>query len=813
MLSSYRVLDLTDQQGMFCGYILAHLGAEVIAIEPPAGSLVRKIPPLVGDNGDSLWWQAYSRGKQSLVLDLESDSGRERLIDLAASADFLIESYSNDEVRRLGLDYDTLQSLNPELIVVSITPFGRTGPKADWPATDLTVWAAGGAHILAGDSDRAPVRTSVPQSFLHAGADAAGAALIALQERHQSGAGQHIDVSAQQSSAQAALSAILATPNNGGTIVQREAGGLAGILPAQLTWPCQDGYVAITFLFGPAFTEPNRRLLKWVQENGFCTAEDVASDWGERIMAMARGEQGPEDYFEICKKIESFTLEHTQQDLFEEGIRRGIYIAPTLDIADLFDEPHFKARGFWHEIELEDAHTGARRGVRAPGEFAKFSKTPMKLPGTAPALGKGLIVKKGAKKVAATASSNGTSSNALPLEGLKVLDFMWVIAGPYFTRVLSDYGATVIKVESSSRVEPARAAPTFKDGEPGIEMGVPFANFNAGKLGITIDPSNPVGRDVILDLVRWADVVTESFSPKAMKAWGLDYESLKEIKPDIIMLSSCLMGQTGPRAQVPGYGNMAAAITGFYDLTGWPDRSPAGPYLAYTDSVAPRFMLASLLAAMEHHRQTGQGQHIDISQAEAAIHMLAPAILDFEINDRVWHRMGNRDLQLCPHGVYPAKGEDRWVAIVCQSDAAWVSLCDVAGFTQALSDTGLGHATGRLARETELNQLITNWTQSQDENQIQSALIKAGVAAHIVQNSPECMNDPQLQHRNHFVTVPHASVGDFVVEGTRFILSRTPGRTLRASPELGEHNVHVLMEILGYDADRLADVYASLAME
>ena len=296
MLSSYRVLDLTDQQGMFCGYLLAHLGAEVIAIEPPGGSRTHQIPPFAGKEGDSLWWQAYARGKQSLQLDLEASEGRQELLELIAGADFLIESFSNSEVQRLGLEYEALAKVNPALIIVSITPFGRTGPKSDWPATDLTIWAAGGAHALAGDDDRAPVRTSVPQTFLHAGADAAGASLIALHERHKSGMGQHIDVSAQQSSAQAALSANLATANDPNSIIQRAAGGLAGLLPAKLTWPCKDGYVAITFLFGPAFTEPNRRLLVWVRERGHCSQEEVDLDWGERIMAMASGLETPDAY-------------------------------------------------------------------------------------------------------------------------------------------------------------------------------------------------------------------------------------------------------------------------------------------------------------------------------------------------------------------------------------------------------------------------------------------------------------------------------------------------------------------------------------
>ena len=175
--------------------------------------------------------------------------------------------------------------------------------------------------------------------------------------------------------------------------------------------------------------------------------------------------------------------------------------------------------------------------------------------------------------------------------------------------------------------------------------------------------------------------------------------------------------------------------------------------------------------------------------------------------------MGNRDLQFCPHGVYPAKGEDQWIAIACQSDAAWQSLCNVAGFSRAAADKSLLNSNNRHSRADELDELIATWTISRPADEIQQRLIEAGIPAHIVQNSPACMQDPQLNHREHFVSVPHNSVGDFVIEGTRFKLSRTPGRTLRANPELGEHNVHVLTEILGYDVDQMADVFASLAME
>ncbi len=768
MLSAYRVLDLTDGACGFCGYLFGQLGAEVVLVEPPGGCSARHDAPLA--DGEGLWFEAYGRGKASVVTD--------DLEDLLAGADFLIESFSTGESEARDLVPESVAARHPYLIHISLTPFGKTGPKANWPATDLTVWAASGAHALAGDDDRAPVRTSVPQAALHAGADAVGAALIALYERHASGLGQHIDVSMQQSCAQAALSANLAVPNNGGQI-SRIAGGIAGVFPVRLTWPCRDGYIALTLLFGPAFTEPNARLMRWLFDEGAIGSDFAGRDWGDELALMFRGEKAPDDYFTLCDSIESFTRQYTQQELFEAGLTRGIYIAPTLDIAGLLSEPHFHARDYWHAIE---------GGMRVPGPFARFSATPLNARGKAPALGSSRH-----PDWAPRSLPSGEPSTSRPLAGLKVLDFMWVIAGPFFTRVLTDYGATVIKVESSKRLEPARGAPTFKDNEPGLDTGMPFQNFNAGKLGMTLDPNNEAARKIILELVQWADVVTESFSPKAMKAWGLDYESLRNVNPNLIMLSSCLMGQTGPRAQVPGYGNMAAAIAGFYDLTGWVDRSPAGPYLAYTDGVAPRFMLAGLMAALEHRRGTGEGQHIDLSQAEAAIHFLAPAILEYERTGQIWHRMGNRDRNLQPHGVYPAAGDDACISIACVDDASRDALRSIVG---ELDDGA-----------------IATWTITHTVSEAEAILIEAGVPAHGVQNSAECGADPQFAAREHFIEVPHTSEGAMVIENTRCKLSRTPGAPSHAGPELGEHNVYVLQEILGYDDEQLANAFASLAME
>ncbi len=796
MFTQIKVLDLCDHQGMFASYLLAHVGCEVITVEPVGGGLARRLEPV--REGESMWWQAYGRGKTVIELDLATD--RDTLRALINSADVLIHSMTASQARERNLTYDELASENEALVVAAITPFGSTGPKADWPASDLTVWAASGAHFLGGDDDRAPVRTSIPQSFQHAGGDAAGAILIALHERNRSGRGQFIDVSAQASSAQAALGANLAIPNGSGYEVERIAGGLRGIFPIQLTWPCKDGYVAITLLFGPSFDEPNRRLLNWCMAEGDCTQEDVDTQWGQELMAMAAGEKPADSYFELCKKIERFTLRHTQQELFEEGNKRGIYLAPTFDISGLLDEPHFEARQYWHPLD-RDGQT-----LKVPGAFAKMSATPIRPPGPAQ------TARREATFNAPALERTPGSDQELPLAGLKVLDFMWVIAGPFFTRVLANYGATVIKVESSVRLEPARGAPTFKNAEAGVETGVPYSNFNTDKLSLTIDPSNPVGREVLLDLVKWADVVTDSFSPKAMAGWHLGYEDLQSVNPAVIMLSSCLMGQTGPRANVAGYGNMAAALSGFYDLTGWSDRSPAGPYLAYTDGVAPRFMLIALMAALEHRRQTGIGQRIDISQAEAAIHLLGPGILDYAWSGHIWHRSGNRDSHFAPHGVFPTKpgpmSEEGWIAIACTDDKQWQALCAVLGLKGVEASR-----EQRQADQDSIEAAISEATQQFSAFELEETLIQAGIPAHVVLNSAQAQVDSQFQHRNHFIEVPHTATGSMVVENTRFKLSRTPGRVLRAGPELGEHNFHVLKDILGYDDDRIADIYASLAME
>ena len=400
----------------------------------------------------------------------------------------------------------------------------------------------------------------------------------------------------------------------------------------------------------------------------------------------------------------------------------------------------------------------------------------------------------------------------LPLDGVKVLDFMWVMAGPASVRYLVDFGATIVHIESATRIDTARTLQPFKDGVAGPERSGLVANLNAGKLSLSLNLDHPGSRPVVEQLVRWADVITESFSPRGMKGFGLDYDSVKAMNPSVVMLSSCLNGQSGPHASLAGFGTMGAQLAGFGELAGWPDRPPAGPFGAYTDYVAPKFTVIALLAALEYRRRTGKGQYIDLSQAEAAQQFLGPALLDYTVNGHVATRAGNSAPECCPHAVFQCAGDDRWIAIACTDEAQFAALCRVAGAHWA-SDDRFGTLAARLANRELLEAEMTAWTTTQERDDLEAALIAAAVPAHRVATAADAFTDPQLAALGHFPTVVHAEVGEVPVEASRVRLSRTPATLPRPAPLIGEHNQHVLSDILGLSEDEIIEVVASGALE
>ena len=811
LLQHYRVVDLTSVRGMLCAQIFADLGADVIQVEPPGGAAGRRIGPFLNDIEDpenSLSWWAYARGKRSITLDIDSAADRDRLLTLLTSADVLVESEPVGAMEARGLSVARLAELNPDLVHVTMTGFGSHGPKADWLSTDLIALASGGPLSITGDRDRAPVRVSVPQAFLHAAAEAAAGAMVALHERTASGLGQHVDVSAQQALTMATQGNILAESVREQAVTRMAGGVVAGDIDIRLTFPAQDGYVSITFLYGATIGPATRRLMEYVCEEGFCDAATRDKDWIEYGLLLATGQESVSEFERVKSCVEACTRSKPKAELLRVALERRLLLAPMADIRDVVESPHFAERAYF-QTPLGDGNAAQ---FLYPGSFALFSGTPLTRTRRPPRIGehtREVLEERRAPRIPAQ-SASGSSGAAL--SGVKVLDFMWALAGPGATRFMADFGATVVRVESTSRLDVCRTIRPFIGGEESPELSAIFHSTNAGKRMLTLDLTNPMARDVVFDLVRWADVVTESFSPKAMKSFGLDYESLRKVNPDIIMLSTCLMGQTGPLASFAGYGNLAAAITGFYEVTGWPDREPAGPFGAYTDYIAPRYNAIAVLAALDHRRRTGEGQHIDLSQAEAALHFLAPAVLEYTANGRIWQRNGNADPHCAPHGVYACAGDDQWVAIACETDPQWAALCKEIGDLQP-NDPRFVRAEQRMAGQATLDGWITRYTSVLSPADVEARLQQAGVPAAGVQNSPELTRDSQLKHLGHFVSLPHAEAGETVVEGMRAHLSRTPGEVRGTAPTFARDTQEILFDILGYDDDRFGELLVAGVLE
>lgn len=808
MLIPYRVLDLTEQGGQLAGLLFAQLGAEVILVEPPEGSPARD---------DELWWDAYARGKRSVVCDLATEDGRQGLRDLARGADVVLESAGPGVLGALGLGPDDLHAVNPGLVYASITPFGWDGPKAAWAATDLVVQAAGGQMAISGDEDRAPVRISLPQAMVNAAVEVTSGALAALAERARSGRGQHVVASAQEAMLACTQSSVLAAAV--GASMTRRAGSGPRLPPLSLrfSYPARDGFVTITHVFGASIGPFTRRLMEWVHEEGFCDEAMRDKDWVEYGNLVATGVE-PLEGFEAAKAaIAALTATKTKAELLQAALARKLVVAPVLTVPEVLDLDQLAERGYWEDL----------CGVRVPGAFVKASATPLAVLPPPPAVGADTATRTARTGVAPPASAPdadaddagpGTTTTR-PLTGLKVLDFMWAVAGPTVTRALADLGATVVRLESPSHYDVVRGLTPFVDDVAGPDRSAQYHNMNAGKLGLSLDVANPAAREVVLDLVRWADVVTEAFSPGVMARLGLGWDELHAANPRLVMFSTCLMGQWGPLARYAGFGNLSTAMCGFNDLTGWPDRPPCGPYSAYLDYLSPRFGEVAILAAVDHARRTGEGQYLDFSHMESALHCLTPALLDWQRHGRAATRAGNEDPVMAPHGVFAAAGQaealaageddaDRWVAVACAGDEQWRALCALLGRDDLAGLT----APDRRARRAELDGLVGAWCASRDAEEAQAVLQAAGVPAHRVQNSRAALADPHLAARGHWVTLPFAETGTMTIEGPRVRFSRSAAGPEQLAPGLGEHAWEVLNGLLGYDADRIAELAAAEAL-
>jgi crotonobetainyl-CoA:carnitine CoA-transferase CaiB-like acyl-CoA transferase len=811
LLRPYRVLDLTNELGELAGRILADLGADVVKIEPPGGDPSLWRPPFYQETPHterSLAWWASNVNKRSLVLDLTDARGRGQFLSLVRAAQFVLESFTPGYLESLGLGYATLVDINPGIILTSITPFGQTGPYAQFPATDLTLQALGGFLYVNGDADRPPVRISADLAYRHAGGQGAAGALVAHFHRLRTGRGQHVDVSIQDYIPWTPLNVTFAAQVQHANSMRQAVGFRAHSTGVRFrfTWPCSDGRIAFRPLVTGGGKAQFQALVGWMTAEGFGEPILTEKDWaGEDNRSITQAE-----YDQIAAVIERFLLTRTLDELYQKAVELRFRLAPAATARDIVESRQIQARGLLVPV----AHPDLGQSFQYPGAFAHFSATPLSAFRRPPLLGEHTrevledVAQAGSTATPAVSAAGSERSSSGAFGGLKIVDFTWAAAGPITTRHFGDFGATVVKIESTRHPDSLRVGPPFVDGKPGINRSGFFAQFNPNKLSVAIDMTNPLGREVARRLIlEWADVVVDSFTPRVMPGWGLSYADLSKTRPDLIVLSTCMQGQTGPYRDYAGFGDQGAALSGFFMLNGWPDRDPATPNGAYTDMATPHFGAVALMAALDFRRRTGRGQHIDLSQIECGVHVLAPQVLDYTVRGHVPERMANRSLRAAPHGVFPVAGDDTWIAIACESDEHWQALVRVMGSPGWATSQRYVTTGDRLAHQDELECQLADWTRPRDGATLQQQLLEAGVPCGVALKTLDLFEDPQLVHRRHFVALDHPEMGRWKYDELAFKLPDSPSQLCSAAPLLGQHTEQVLKGFLGYsDAE-----YATLS--
>ncbi len=828
-LTPYRVLDASEGGFNWCGKLLADLGADVIKIEPPGGSPTRMRGPFVDDIPDpnrSLFWAAYCVNKRSVILDLQSPSDAARFRSLAADADILIESFRPGFMNALGLGYDQLSDENPALIYTSISPFGQTGPYSQYSAPDLVAWSMGGMQYLCGDADRPPVRIGAPQAELHAAAQAAAGTMAALWNRQTSGIGQHVDVSMQTAVIWTLMNASPFPPLHGINLERDGAFRSRGPLAIRQVFVCADGHVVA--LMNPRTLSG---LTEWMVEEEEAPDWLVCIDWNEWDMSLATQQDNRDaidQFYRIQNQVESFLSAKTKYELYQRALSHRILLAPCQTVADIAASEQLDARNFWHTID----YPALGKSLTQLGPFVKLSETPITTRMPAPEVGEHnrQVLNAIPRSADSTPRMSPDASapapprtDRMPFEGIRILDFTWVGVGPITVKHLADFGADVIRIESVTRPDVLRNAAPFKDAIPGINRSQFPASYNSSKRGLGLNLASAEGRNLARRIIaEWKpDIIAESFTPRVMAGWGLAYNDVRKLLPDVIYFSTCQQGQTGPHASYAGFGQLAGAMAGFYHITGWPDREPAGPYGAYSDFVNPPNAAAAITAALEYRRRTGAGQHIDLSQYECATHFLAPSIMDFMVNGRIIDRRGNADDLYAPHNIYRCADSERtytgigpsWIAIVVTDDTQWGTLCNMMNRPDMGADRRFATAESRRRFIAEIDSAIGEWTADKDARTLMDDLQRAGVPAGMAQNQADLWEDPQIAHRGFFQWLDHAECGPMPYDGLTYHLSNSPGKLRMPQALIGQHNIEILEEIFGMDTTAVESLEAAGVLE
>lgn len=789
MLSGVRVVEFSsDAAGGFAGRLFALLGANVVKVEPVEGDPTRWVSPRAGDGPEAGLLFAYlGAGKRSVVIE-----AAEQRHALALSADLVIDD------GRSGLDVPALLRTKPSIVVCSITPFGLDGPLADWRATALTAFAAGGQMMLCGDPESPPLKTAGHQAAFQGGLHGFAASMTALYAVRHTGIGDHLDISMQEAQA-ASLEG--AGPNAMVRDVDTERTGNQ----ARAVWgiyPSADGHVGVA-----AMARQTGSVYRTV---GHPELE------GDPQFANLTGDAAANDL--VAAYITEWTTARTSAEIFEESgrFRAPFSLIPTPH--ELLEWPALREAVFWQEVAHPvlgtyplpvapfaiDGERGTARRAPLLGEHTAEVLAPLEVP---------------------PSEEVTTPTEVAPLlDGLRVLDLTQIWAGPYATRFLADMGADVVHIEG----------PRFPDGVRGIGRGddprsynkAPYFNeYNRNKRGLALDLQKPAGIEAFRRLVAHADVVIENWSVGVAERLGLGFEDLQRLNPRVSLVQMPGFGQTGAEADRVGFGPTIEQMGGLVALQGYEGGPPHKSGISYGDPTGGIAAAGATALALWRREETGRGSHVVVTQRDNIIGSIGEYIVADALGCAMPTRIGNRDPDMAPHNAYRTRDDagrvqadvlgnpigeyhDTWLAIAVDSDRAWQGLRTVIADAR-LDQPEYASVAGRRAHESAIDAVLGEWARNLDAWDAARRLQAAGVSAMPVLSPLMLVHDEHMNQRGFYTRYAHPEAGEHLTSRPVWRLARRPFAGVRPAPCFGEHNEAILRDLGGYSASEIEALRAS----
>ncbi len=809
-LADVTILDLSDESTVFAAKLLADLGADIIRVESVQGDAVRGRAPFLDSRPGierSLAHLAHNAGKRSVALDLTTGPAWDVIKSTAASVDVVIAPLDKDQLTQAFFEW--LRSHQHSVGVSVVDIVFRRGAEHE-VATDLIATAAGGLLTLNGFPEDPPNHPAGQLAYKQASLTAAEAALALTMQARRTGEAGWVTVSLQEAvnftTIQTANANLLHwqghipsrhTPLSAFTIFRSRDGHWTSFVIHPPKW---DQFVdwANTTLGAEQFQEPEWRELTYRGEK----REEIGAVIGELCAALDR------------------------EELLRHGQALGLLVLPVNSLAQIAADAHLIDREFFSTVDhpqLDTSLTMPRTPFRSSAHAADTRPAPSlgqhteDILRTAANISSQDIESLFVSHVAAgprlpssstphlsvpkPAPSISPTAPRQPLQGVRILDFGWAIAGPLSTRLLADLGADVIKVESEYRTDPIRYIGVQPPDYTSLHTNGQFNDCNTNKRALTLNLNTPQGIELIKQLAAKADVVISNYTPDRLDRWGLSYDALRALQPTIIVANLAVMGVSGPHKDWRSYGNGIVAMCGLGDRTGFPGRVPIGLGTLHTDFTVPYFAAIQVMAALIERERTGAGQHLELSQYEASTHLLDTDLVQQMNGGALPERNGNRSAHLAPHGVYPASGDDQWVAVACRNDDDWTRLQAVTGLD------GLRDISDRRAQEDEVEQLLSAWTSSRDAWEAAHLLQESGVPASPVENLHDLLNRDKAMNADYREVEVWDGITALVQEQP--ILWDGERLPIKRAPRWSEHTEEILRDELGIHETGIADLAAA----